>query len=48
MVEQNPTWLAQIAERAYLLEIGKVIAEGAPLDLVGAGGTRAGATGDER
>lgn len=48
VVEQNPTWLAQIAERAYLLEIGKVIAEGAPLDLVGAGGTRAGANGDER
>lgn len=37
IVEQNPTWLARIAERAYLLELGKVISEGKPLSLVGAG-----------
>jgi branched-chain amino acid transport system ATP-binding protein len=38
LVEQNTRKALQIADRAYLLELGKVIAEGAPDDLT-AGGT---------
>jgi branched-chain amino acid transport system ATP-binding protein len=42
IVEQNPTWLAEFADRAYLLELGRVIAEGSVLSLLGAGSTRRG------
>jgi branched-chain amino acid transport system ATP-binding protein len=38
LVEQNPTWLAEVAQRAYLIELGHIIAEGEPLSLLGAGG----------
>ncbi len=40
LVEQNPTWLAEVAERAYLIELGNIIAEGAPMSLVRAGRPR--------
>ena len=37
VVEQNPTWLATIADRAYLIETGRIIGQGEPLSLAGAG-----------
>jgi branched-chain amino acid transport system ATP-binding protein len=40
LVEQNPTWLAEVAQRAYLIELGHIIAEGEPLSLLGAGGSK--------
>ncbi len=30
VTEQNPTWLASLADRAYLLELGRIIANGTP------------------
>jgi branched-chain amino acid transport system ATP-binding protein len=36
VVEQNPTWLADFSERAYLLELGRIIGEGEPLAVLGA------------
>lgn len=38
VTEQNPTWLAQLVRRAYLLELGRIVAEGDPTDLLGSSG----------
>jgi len=35
VVEQNPSWLAEVCSRAYLLELGRVVAEGEPLVVLG-------------
>jgi branched-chain amino acid transport system ATP-binding protein len=37
IAEQNPTWLSQLASRAYLLSLGRIESEGSPNDLFGAG-----------
>jgi branched-chain amino acid transport system ATP-binding protein len=34
VTEQNPTWLAQLVRRAYLLELGRIVAEGDPAELL--------------
>jgi branched-chain amino acid transport system ATP-binding protein len=47
IVEQNPTWLAEIAHRAYLIELGHIIAEGEPLSVLGAGGIPRAGGGEE-
>lgn len=37
VAEQNPTWLAQLVQRAYLLELGRIAAVGEPHRLLGTG-----------
>jgi branched-chain amino acid transport system ATP-binding protein len=37
VAEQNPTWLAELVDRAYLLELGRIVAEGELHEILGAG-----------
>jgi branched-chain amino acid transport system ATP-binding protein len=38
IAEQNPTWLATMAERAYLLSLGRITAAGRPYEVLGVDG----------
>jgi branched-chain amino acid transport system ATP-binding protein len=35
VTEQNPTWLAQLVRRAYLIELGRIVGEGNATELLG-------------
>jgi branched-chain amino acid transport system ATP-binding protein len=34
IAEQNPVWLAKVATRGYVMEVGRIVREGPPADLV--------------